>query len=541
MMADRDIDKAWALVIDSNATSRSVMAAQLRDLGVGTVKQTARVNDARLMLEHKPYDIVLCDYHFEGTNLSGQDLLDELRRENLLPYSTVFVMVTGEATYAKVMEAAESALDCYLLKPYTADALRERLTEARRRKRVLKDVFDALERRDTDRALTLCVHRFSKREPYWHFCARVAAELLINANRPADARKIYQAVQRDRPTPWALLGMARSQYLSGEIPAAKRALEDLMVEQPQYTDAHDLMARIQIDQGDYSAALSTYRIAVGQTPGCLLRMQNCGTLAHYQGFQEEAVRLLDRTAAIGMRSKLFDPLSLMLLALIRFDMGDLKALAAAHELIKRYAERHASPDRLRRFDEATRALRALGSNDPDLAAATIRLMAAEMEHEHFDLEAGTLIISLCSRMPQGSLAADEANELAHAVAMRFCVSKAVTEMLVSAAGRASSLVEVIRQGHAEITSLAEKAMNHSVRGEPRKAAEALLSKGAATRNAKLIEMAGAVVRRHREAIDDSEMLLEQASTLQQRYCQPHAHLAGLRRHGRSPGGLVLRA
>ena len=43
--------------------------------------------------------------------MTGQDLLDELRREQLLPFSTVFVMVTGEATYAKVTEAAESALD----------------------------------------------------------------------------------------------------------------------------------------------------------------------------------------------------------------------------------------------------------------------------------------------------------------------------------------------------------------------------------------------------------------------------------------------
>ena len=71
------------------------------------------------MLEHKPYDIVLCDYHFEGTNLSGQDLLDELRRENLLPYSTVFVMVTGEATYAKVMEAAENESPSSLEMPGT--------------------------------------------------------------------------------------------------------------------------------------------------------------------------------------------------------------------------------------------------------------------------------------------------------------------------------------------------------------------------------------------------------------------------------------
>ena len=116
-LIDGQIQDASALIIDSNATSRSLMSAQLRDLGVTTIKQATRVSDARVILEHKAYDIVLCDYHFDGSEISGQDLLDELRREQLLPYSTVFVMVTGEATYAKVAEAAEAALDAYLIKP----------------------------------------------------------------------------------------------------------------------------------------------------------------------------------------------------------------------------------------------------------------------------------------------------------------------------------------------------------------------------------------------------------------------------------------
>ena len=62
---DREVVGHHALVIDGNPTSRSVMSAQLRDLGVGTIKQTGKVSDARLLLEHRPYDIVLCDYHFK--------------------------------------------------------------------------------------------------------------------------------------------------------------------------------------------------------------------------------------------------------------------------------------------------------------------------------------------------------------------------------------------------------------------------------------------------------------------------------------------
>ena len=62
---------------------------------------------------------------------------------SLLPYTTVFLMISGEASYDKVAEAAESALDGYLLKPYTASALGERLKQARHRKRELGAIFGA--------------------------------------------------------------------------------------------------------------------------------------------------------------------------------------------------------------------------------------------------------------------------------------------------------------------------------------------------------------------------------------------------------------
>src|ERR1700759_998143 len=142
---DPEIVNCRALVIDANPTARSIQAAQLRDLGVGTIVQCGRVQDARGQLEAREFDIVLCEQDFHGGNYSGQDLLNDLRRAQLLPFSTVFVMVTSEASSAAVAEAAESALDSYLLKPHTATALSERIQQARQRKRILKDILIAIE------------------------------------------------------------------------------------------------------------------------------------------------------------------------------------------------------------------------------------------------------------------------------------------------------------------------------------------------------------------------------------------------------------
>jgi CheY-like chemotaxis protein len=269
---DDTIQDASALIIDSNANSRSLMSAQLRDLGVGTVRQTPRVKDARVMLEHQTFDIVLCDYHFDSSDTSGQDLLDELRREGLLPYSTVFVMVTSEATYAKVAEAAEAALDAYLIKPYTSANLAERLASARLRKRILKGIFEAIENQDFETAAELCLARFKARGKYWLYAARIGAELLLRLKRFEDAKLLYESIIAAKTVPWARLGVARTEVASGNLQKARRTLENLIGELPDYADSHDLMGHVQMEQGDLQEALKTYQTAATLTPGCLLRL-----------------------------------------------------------------------------------------------------------------------------------------------------------------------------------------------------------------------------------------------------------------------------
>ena len=93
-----------ALVASGNPTQRSLQASTLRDMGVGVVVQASRIEDVRRLIDGDPFDIVLCDYHFDQSSMTGQDLLDELRASHALPYATVFIMVTGEASYAKVAE-----------------------------------------------------------------------------------------------------------------------------------------------------------------------------------------------------------------------------------------------------------------------------------------------------------------------------------------------------------------------------------------------------------------------------------------------------
>jgi CheY-like chemotaxis protein len=537
---DRHIHEARALIIDANAMARSVLAQQLRSFGISHIRQTVRTADARGLIEHQRYDIILCDDYLEANDASGQDLLEELRRENLLPYETVFVMRTAEATYQKVAEAAEAALDCYLIKPFSANTLSERLREARARKRELKDIFLAIEAGKDEIAIALCLDRFTNRRNYWLYAARIGAELLLAANRHDEAKTLYDAVIAAKTVPWARLGVARAQLAGGDVNSARRTLENLIGEQPQFADSYDVMGKVQMEQGKLDEALATYRTAAQLTPGCVLRLQRGGTLSFYAGDAKTATELLEKAWSLGSKSRLFDVLSMALLAFLRFDARDGKALSFSCSVLQGFSERYAESVRLRRMARIARVLDALYIGRTGPAMELARQLAGEVEEEGFDFEAATNLLSLYSRLGALGMPEDEILGVVRRVAERFCIARNSTEMLASACRPMPAAADLVRQTQAVIMAVAEDAMNQSLRGRPREAVRLLLEQGEQTRNAKLIEMASAVALRHAEKIPNLPEVQARVADMLKRYATPVTYIAGVRRSSRSAGGMVLR-
>ncbi len=538
---DPDILNCRALVIDSNPTSRSIQSTQLRDLGVGTVVQCGRVQDARRQLEAREFDIVLCEQDFHGGNYSGQDLLNDLRRAQLLPFSTVFVMVTSEASYAAVAEAAESALDSYLLKPHTAHALAQRIQQARQRKKVLKDIFIAIEDGEFELAAQLCVRRFEAKAAYWLYAARIGAELLLRVGKHDQARVMYEAVIATQALPWARLGVARAQIDVGQSHAGRRTLESLIADQPGFADAYDVMGRVQVDQGNFAEALVTYRTATQITPGSITRLQRQGMLAFYLGEGEEAKRALERATLLGISSKMFDFQTIVLLAITRFTDRDTKGLQRCLDNINHALEKAPKSSRLQRFSTIVSIFNLMLQRQVAQVVAEVRSLGKQIKEPAFDFEAGSNMIAMLAHLTAAELQLDAAEDWIDQIALRFCTTRSLSELLARAGAVHEPYATRIREQHAAINALAEQAMSHSLAGEPRAAAKSLLTAGARTMNAKLIDMARMVLQRHEEKIPDAADLLGMADELKLR-CADTPSIAPLAADsGRQSGGLAIRS
>jgi CheY-like chemotaxis protein len=534
-----DLSSCSALVVDGNPTSRSILISQLRDFGMGTVAQAARATDARRQLEFKPFDFVLCELHFQNENTSGQDLLDDLRRNQLLPFSTVFIMITGEATYAKVAEAAESALDGYLLKPHKAVHLGERLRQARVRKVSLQGIFSAIEEEKFEHAAQLCMERFESKGQFWLYAARVGAELMLRVGRCAEAQTLYKSVVAAKTLPWAKLGVARAQLDAGQITQATSTLENLISEDPNYADAYDVMGRAQFELGKLDKALETYKMAAMLTPASISRLQNLSMMTYYAGDHTEAEKLLDRTTRLGIDSKMFDCQTLVLLAFTRLELGDRKGLQRCHDDFARLIEKNPDNMRQRRLADIVATLNLIQQAQFAQSVESVRAIGKTVKNPDFDFESASNLLALLSHLAHKAIQLDDADPVVEMLGLRFCHNRSLTELLAASAHLHPPYADRIRACQAKVLEMAEIAMALSMGGNPTAAVKNLILHGRETLNARLIDNAYQVLQKHAAKIQGVDALNGEVKVLRSQNGSTGGK-ASLGEQKRQAGGLVLR-
>lgn len=539
--APNDLHDAQALVIEGNPQSRAILVSQLRDIGIGKVSQCSRLSDARRKLETSQFEIVICEQTFERETGSGQDLLDDLRRNQLLPFYTVFIMVTAEASYSKVAEAAEAALDAYLLKPHTGARLAESILQARGRKAELEGIFSAIDDQDYERAAQLCLERFEARGPYWLYAARIGAELLLRTGQLTEAKTLYEAVIDAKTVPWARLGVARAQLGAGEPRKASTTLESLLQDEPEYADAYDVMGRAQFELGSFENALATFKMATQLTPHSISRLLKHGMLAYYTGDRAEGVELLERATRIGLDSKMYDPQALVLLAFARLDGNDKKAMTRVVEQLNRLKERSFEPERPYRLLEFVRALESLLNEQEGRVMDEVKHLTDAIQEPWFDFEMATNLMGLLVRVVQRRVQVYEVEKNVEKLGMRFCTSRSLSELLASAAAGNEAFARIVHETHTRILKLTEQAMTLAIKGDPRGTVTRLLEDGQVTCNAKLIESAWQVLNRYEERIEGADGLRQRIAVLRDSLQTHHqiTRMGEATSPNAAPGGVAL--
>jgi len=295
-----------ALIIDRSPEMRGTLRAMLGQGGIDDVQPAANAATAIRKLEERPFDLILCEYAL-GEGQDGQHLLEDLRTHHLIPLSTVFIMVTGESSYEKVVSAVELAPNDYLLKPFTADALYQRISRALEKRDAFLPAYGLIEIGNMGGAVERCREGEGRTPQYAIDFMRLRAELLIGMGRAGEAQSIYRRILESKAVPWAKLGLAKTLYLQQRFEQAEDALRELVQENRQYVDAYDWLSRTREAAGRMKAAQEALEEAVAVSPHTLRRLKRLGDIALDTGDMEVAERAFSEVVRKGRYSDFRDP------------------------------------------------------------------------------------------------------------------------------------------------------------------------------------------------------------------------------------------
>lgn len=114
------------LVVDDFSTMRSIIKNLLRDLGFTNTQEADDGNTALPMLQSGSFDFVITDWNMPG--MQGIDLLKAIRADEKLQHLPV-LMVTAESKREQIIEAAQAGVNGYVVKPFTAVTLEEKINK----------------------------------------------------------------------------------------------------------------------------------------------------------------------------------------------------------------------------------------------------------------------------------------------------------------------------------------------------------------------------------------------------------------------------
>ncbi len=112
------------LVVDDFATMRRILKNILKQLDFKNLVEADDGTTAWEVLEEQSIDLIISDWNMP--KMSGIDLLKKVRASDKYK-KTPFLMVTAEAQKQNVLEAVQAGVSNYVVKPFTAEAIFEKL------------------------------------------------------------------------------------------------------------------------------------------------------------------------------------------------------------------------------------------------------------------------------------------------------------------------------------------------------------------------------------------------------------------------------
>lgn len=306
MSKELDLSKKKILIIDDQKTFQVMLKTMLLNLGALQVVAVSSGEAGLAAHKQHHFDVLLVDYNL-GRGKNGRQVLEELRVLELLRPDGVFILVSGENNKPMVLSAIELQPDDYLMKPFSNNVLRSRLSRSFRKRVALRKVYQALYRQKYSDCIQACRAHIESDGRYKNFCLQLSTELFMKQGKLNDAEAAVKELLNEQRFSWGILALAKIKYAQNQMETAIPLLDEIIKNNPNGADAYDLKAKALDKLEREQEALEPARRAVNLAPFSLDRQLYMADLARRNEEYDLAKQAMQHVVEISRKSVHRDP------------------------------------------------------------------------------------------------------------------------------------------------------------------------------------------------------------------------------------------
>jgi tetratricopeptide (TPR) repeat protein len=246
------------LVVDDMINMRRTIRNMLRQLGYVHITEAEDGLDAWTKLATTKFDMAIVDWNMP--RMTGVELLRKARADDRFANMPI-IMITAEVDEGTITEAAETEVDAYIIKPFVAKILEEKIDAV-------------MEKKESTSPLDTLLHLVKVYAGAGQFnkaIEQLRTALRLNPSSPL----VYQA-----------LGDLSNQR--GMLDDAEKAYKKAILLEPKFTRAYDGLAEVYTKKGDTKRSMMVMQDAVSKSPRNASRQTRLGKALLEQGMVKEA-------------------------------------------------------------------------------------------------------------------------------------------------------------------------------------------------------------------------------------------------------------
>lgn len=300
------------LIVDYIKHSSKLLQTFAYSLGTNHVDTCHLARDVISKCQILDYDVILLGYNLGDDKRNGQQVLEQLRRDNLIKRQTIIIILTAEISQEMVLACLEHKPDDYIAKPYTFKELSRRLGRSLNKKKAMHNIYEAMDSEARNDVISYCDQLLEKNTKYKTECLGIKSRQLYNMGQYKEAQEIYVKYLNNANCQWAAIGLGKIALASNEFEKAVSFFKDIILENPSYLPAYDWLAKAYQLQNDLLSAESSLEQALKVSPRSLLRLKNYAELCLSNKNYDKSTSAFYKTYEIALNSIHHQPENILL-------------------------------------------------------------------------------------------------------------------------------------------------------------------------------------------------------------------------------------